>query len=51
MVVYLSRFKEGLLKNKYGKYLLIGGFTFFFIKGLVWLGIFIFLGLGMFNSF
>ena len=23
----------------------------FFVKGLVWLGIFMFLGLGMFNSF
>jgi len=51
MTVYLSRIKESLLKNKFGKYLLIGGFTFFFVKGLVWLGIFMFLGLGMFNSF
>ena len=39
------------LKNKYGKYLLLGSFAFFFIKGLIWLGIFIAVGLGITNSF
>ena len=50
-MTYLIKFKDSLLKNKYGKYLIAGGFTFFFIKGLVWLGIFIFASLGLINSF
>jgi len=48
---YLTKIKENLTKNKYGKYILIGGFTFFLVKGLIWLGIFIVVGLGLFNSF
>jgi len=48
---YLNKIKESLLKNKYGKYVLVGGFTFFLVKGLIWLGIFIVLGTGLFNSF
>ena len=32
-------------------YILIGGFTFFLVKGLIWLGIFIVVGTGLFNSF
>tara|TARA_Y100000590_G_C15623782_1_gene978586 strand:+ start:603 stop:755 length:153 start_codon:yes stop_codon:yes gene_type:complete len=47
---YLYKLKENLLKNKIGKFLLFGGFTFFFIKGLVWLGIFVLVGLGLVNS-
>jgi len=47
----LKNFKFEILKNKYGKYLLLGSFTFFFIKGLIWLGIFISVGLGVANSF
>ena len=46
---YLNKIKESLLKNKYGKYVIVGGFTFFFVKGLVWLGIFILVGLGVLN--
>tara|TARA_Y100001949_G_scaffold78681_1_gene66575 strand:+ start:579 stop:728 length:150 start_codon:yes stop_codon:yes gene_type:complete len=46
---YLNKIKESLLKNKYGKYMIVGGFTFFFVKGLVWLGIFILVGLGVLN--
>ena len=46
---YLNKIKESLLKNKYGKYMVVGGFTFFFVKGLVWLGIFILVGLGVLN--
>ena len=47
----LKNFKFEILKNKYGRYLLIGSFAFFFIKGLIWLGIFIAVGLGIANSF
>ena len=47
----LKKLKIEMTKNKYGKYLLFGGFTFFFIKGLVWLGVFIAVGLGALNSF
>jgi len=48
---YLNKIKGSLTKNKYGKYILIGGFTFFLVKGLIWLGIFIVVGWGLFNSF
>ena len=48
---YITKIKESLLKNRYGKYILIGGFTFFLVKGLIWLGIFIVVGLGLLNSF
>ena len=41
----LKNFKLELQKNKYGRYLLLGSFAFFFIKGLIWLGIFIAVGL------
>ena len=47
---YLTKIKESLLKNKYGKYILVGGLTFFLLKGLIWLGIFTAVGLGLFNS-
>ena len=36
---------------KFGKNLLLISFAFFFIKGLIWLGIFIAIGLGIINSF
>ena len=48
---HLKNFKFELQKNKYGRYLLLGSFAFFFIKGLVWLGVFIAIGLGITNSF
>ena len=47
----LKNFKLELQKNKYGRYLLLGSFAFFFIKGLIWLGIFIAFALGITNSF
>tara|TARA_B100001027_G_scaffold13633_1_gene8231 strand:- start:1000 stop:1152 length:153 start_codon:yes stop_codon:yes gene_type:complete len=50
-MIQLNKLKSDLLKNKYSKYILLGSFTFFFLKGLVWLGIFLFVGLGMFNNF
>ena len=46
-----KKLKFEKIKNKYGRYLLIGSFAFFFIKGLIWLGIFIAVGLGITNSF
>ena len=46
-----KKLKFEQLKNKYGSYLLRGSFAFFFIKGLIWLGIFISVGLGITNSF
>ena len=36
-------------KNKYGKYLAIGGFAFFFIKGLIWLAVIFSVGFSAFN--
>ena len=50
-MIQLNKLKSDLLKNKYSKYILLSGFTFFFIKGLVWLGIFLVVGLGMINNF
>tara|TARA_B100000579_G_scaffold357592_1_gene313632 strand:- start:536 stop:712 length:177 start_codon:yes stop_codon:yes gene_type:complete len=37
------------LKTKKTKYLFIGSFTFFFIKGLVWLGVFLYAGFNLIN--
>ncbi len=34
-----KKLKFEQLKNKYGRYLLLGSFVFFFTKGLIWLGI------------
>ena len=47
----LKNFKLEPQKNKFGRYLFIGSFVFFFIKGLIWLGVFIAVGLGITNSF
>ena len=41
--------KNILSKNKYGKYLAIGGFAFFFIKGLIWLAVIFSIGFSAFN--
>ena len=45
-----DNFKNILKKNRFGKYLFVGGFTFFFVKGLIWLGIFIAVALGVWKS-
>ena len=45
----LKKISKNFFKNKANKYLVIGGFTFFFIKGLIWLGIFIFAGFNFIN--
>ena len=42
--------KNLLNKYKFGKYLFVGGFTFFFVKGLIWLGIFIALYLDLWTK-
>ena len=47
----LNRINKFIFKNKTNKYLIMGGFSFFFIKGLIWLGVFIAIGLGITNSF
>ena len=47
----LKNFKLDLQKKKFGRYLLLGSFAFFFVKGLIWLGIFIAVGLGITNTF
>ena len=33
----IQRIFNKIKKNKYSKYLVFGGFLFFFIKGLIWL--------------
>ena len=51
-MIQLNKLKIYFLNNKYNKYskyILLGGFTFFFIKGIVWLVIFLVFGLGMIN--
>jgi len=37
------------LKNKVSKYLVLGSFTFFLVKGLIWLGIFVYAGFNIIN--
>ena len=44
-----ERLQKFLGKSKWGKYFLIGGFTFFLIKGLVWLIIFFVAGFSLIN--
>ena len=43
----IKKINKNYLNKKNGKYLIIGSFTFFFIKGLIWLGIFIFAGFNL----
>ena len=45
----LNKINKFILKNKTNKYLIMGGFSFFIIKGLIWLGIFIFAGFNLIN--
>jgi len=45
----LNKINKLISKNKANKYLLMGGFSFFFVKGLIWLGIFIFAGFNLIN--
>tara|TARA_B100000989_G_scaffold279097_1_gene241425 strand:- start:116 stop:268 length:153 start_codon:yes stop_codon:yes gene_type:complete len=43
--------KKKLSKKRLGKYLLFGGFAFFFVKGLVWLVIFFVASYSLVNNF
>ncbi len=46
---HILKFKNFFLKSKIGKYILVGGFTFFLIKGLIWLIIFLIAGFSLIN--
>tara|TARA_B100000242_G_scaffold265799_1_gene214209 strand:+ start:173 stop:328 length:156 start_codon:yes stop_codon:yes gene_type:complete len=48
-MLIIEKFKNFLSKSKWGKYILVGGFTFFLIKGLVWLVIFLIAGFSLIN--
>ena len=45
----ITKLKNLLSKSKWGKYMLVGGFTFFLIKGLVWLIVFVTAGFSLIN--
>ena len=45
----ISKLKNFLSKSKWGKYILMGGFTFFLIKGLLWLIFFFATGFSLIN--
>ena len=45
----MTKLKNLLSKSKWGKYILVGGFAFFLIKGLIWLIVFIIAGFGLIN--
>ncbi len=42
-----KKIEKKSLKNKIKKYLIIGGFSFFLIKGLIWLVIFTIAGFNL----
>ena len=48
-MLLLNWFKKFLFKNKLGKYFILGSFTFFLIKGVVWLVIFFIAGFSLIN--
>ena len=43
------KINKNFLKNKTSKYFVIGSLTFFLVKGLIWLGIFLFAGFNLIN--
>jgi len=45
----MTRLRNFLSKSKWGKYILVGGFTFFLIKGLVWLIVFFIAAFSLIN--
>ncbi len=47
MLDIFKKFNKNFLKNKTSKYFVIGSFTFFFVKGLIWLGVFLFAGFNL----
>tara|TARA_B100001057_G_scaffold23738_1_gene21966 strand:+ start:733 stop:885 length:153 start_codon:yes stop_codon:yes gene_type:complete len=48
-MLLISKIKKILLKNKYGKFFVLGSFAFFFIKGLIWLIVIFSAGFGALN--
>ena len=44
-----KKIEKNSLKHKIKKYLVIGGFSFFLIKGLIWLVIFTIAGFNLIN--
>ena len=45
----VTKLKNFVSKSKWGKYILFGGFTFFLIKGMVWLIVFLIAGFSLIN--
>ncbi len=45
----INNLKKLLSKSKWYKYILVGGFTFFLLKGLVWLIVFFIAGFSLIN--
>ncbi len=50
MFLFQKKVNKKNQKKKIGKYILIGGFTFFLIKGLIWLVIFFIAGFSLINT-
>ncbi len=48
-MLIFEKLKNSLSKNRWGKYLLVGGFTFFLVKGLIWLVVFLIAGFSLIN--
>ncbi len=44
-----KKIEKKSIKNKIKKYLVIGGFSFFLIKGLIWIAIFTIAGFNLIN--
>ena len=44
-----KKFKKLIKKKGISRYLIVGGFAFFLIKGLIWLAIFFVAGLSLLN--
>ena len=44
-----KKLNKNFLKTKTSKYLVLGSFTFFIVKGLIWLGIFLYAGFNLIN--
>jgi len=48
-MVIIEKLKKSLFKSKWRKLILIGGFSFFLIKGLLWLVVFFIAGFSLIN--
>ena len=45
----INKLKKLLSKSKWGKYIFVAGFTFFLLKGLIWLIVFFIAGFSLIN--